>query len=100
MIISISAHLCPSHADFYLLDIFQTDKKLIAKLISEKVTAIQDTNPDMDLVYEALEQLREIMAFENNGTTSRLVDFFRLCKGMIASTEPPVTLSVNSSGSA
>ena len=70
------------------------------------MTAIQDVNTDMDLVYEALEQLREIMVFENNGTTSRLVDFFRFCRvtktsasssvtysASTPSTEPSVTLS-------
>ena len=61
------------------------------------MTAIQDANTDIELVYEALEQLREIIVFENNGTTSKLVDFFRFCKGMTASTDPTVTLSVNSS---
>ena len=51
----------------------------------------------MDSVFQALEQLREIMAFENNGTTSRLVDFFRFCTRETTSTTPPVTLLVNSS---
>ena len=36
----------------------------------------------MDLVYEALEQLWNIMAFGTNGTTSRLVEFLEFCAGM------------------
>ena len=67
----------------------------------------------MNLVYDALEQLREIMAFENNGTTSGLMDFFRFCSDaktfvgssvtyststlseitLLPSTEPPAILS-------
>ena len=46
----------------------------------------KDVNTDVDLVYDALEQLWKIMAFENNGTTSRLVEFFRFCGGVSIST--------------
>ena len=52
---------------------------MIENIISDIETLLQDVNTEMNLVYEALEQLREIMALENNGTTSRLVDFFRFC---------------------
>ena len=38
-----------------------------------------DVDTDVDLAYEALEQVWTTMAFNNNGTTSRLVDFFRFC---------------------
>ena len=41
------------------------------------------------MVYEALEQLWKIMAFQNNGTTSQLVDFLMFC----ASAKSSVTLS-------
>ena len=50
----------------------------------------------MDLVYEALEQLWKIMAFENNGTTSRLVDF--LCFAQLLQ-KPSAGLSVTYSTS-
>ena len=70
-------------------------------------TVIQNANTEMDLVYEALEQLWEILAFETNGTTSRLMDFFRFCavaktsaglsvpySTSTSSTEPSVNLSL------
>ena len=56
------------------------DEKLIDQFIADKVAEItKDVDTDVDLAYEALEQLWKIMAFENNGTTSRMADFFRLC---------------------
>ena len=47
----------------------------------------------MDLVYEALEQPWKTMAFENNGTISRLMDFLWFCKGATTSTTQSVTLA-------
>ena len=48
---------------------------------------------DVDLVYLALEQLRQIMSFENNGTTSKVVDFMRFCAGATPGAEQSVPLS-------
>ena len=48
----------------------------------------KDVDTDVDLVYEALEQLQKIMAFQNNGITSRLVDFFRFCGAVSISASP------------
>ena len=64
---------------------FQMDEKLIDQFIADKVEEItKDVDTDVDLAYKALEQLWKIMAFNNNGTTSRLLDFFKFC----ASVEP------------
>ena len=57
---------------------------------------LQDVNTDTDLVYEALEQLLELMAFEDNGTTSVLVDFFMFCAGVTTSAGSFVTYSTSS----
>ena len=58
------------------------DEKLIGEFIADKQTVIEDVNTDVDLVYEALKQLHKILLFENNGTTSRLVDIFKFCTGV------------------
>ena len=58
---------------------FQRDEELIDNIHSDIETVHKGFNTEMDLVYEALEQLWEIMALENNGTTSKLVDFVRFC---------------------
>ena len=52
-------------------------------------------NPDTELhlVYEALEQLRQIIAFENNGTTSKLLNFLRFCASRSASAVQTIILS-------
>ena len=52
---------------------------MIQNIYSDIQTTLQDVNTEMNLVYEALEQLRVIMSLENNGTTSGLVDFFTFC---------------------
>ena len=57
---------------------------------------LQDVNTEMHLTYEGLEQLWEIMAFENNGTTSVLVDFFMFCAGVTTSEGSSVTYSTSS----
>ena len=41
------------------------------------MNVIENTN--VDLVYEAVNQMRKIMGFENNGTSSRLLDFMKFC---------------------
>ena len=48
---------------------------------------------DVDRVYLALEQLLQIMSFENNGTTSKVVDFMRFCTGSTATSEQSAPLS-------
>ena len=48
---------------------------------------------DVDLVYLALEQLSKIMSFENNGTTSKVVEFMRFCTGAAPDSEQSVPLS-------
>ena len=68
---------------------------MIENIISDIDTVLQDVNTEMNLVYEALEQLREIMALENNGTTSRLVDFFRFCSDAKTSVGSFVTNSTS-----
>ena len=50
----------------------------------------KEADTDVDLVYEALEQLRKIMAFDNNGTTSRLVEYFKFCAGVEKSSASPI----------
>ena len=50
----------------------------------------KDVDTDVDLVYGALEQLRKIMAFENNGTTSRLVEYFIFYAGVETSSASPI----------
>ena len=56
----------------------------------------KDVNTDVDLVYEALEQLRKIMTFDNNGTSSTLVEFFRFCAGFSTSTSPISSATITS----
>ena len=61
---------------------FQEDEKLISQFITDRVAEINnDVDTDVDDMYEALEQLRNIMAFEKNETTSRLVEFLQFCTG-------------------
>ena len=56
---------------------------MIDEFITDKLVEInKDVNTQVDLVFKALEKLREVMSFENNGTTSRLVEFFRFCEGV------------------
>ena len=50
----------------------------------------------MDLAYEALEQFWKIMALGNNGTTSRMVDFFRFCSGVTPDAEQSVETNTTS----
>ena len=50
-----------------------------------------DVDTDVDLAYEALEQFWKIMALRNNGTTSRMVDFFRFCADAEQSVETNTT---------
>ena len=68
-------------------------RKLIRNIASDIQTTIQNVNTEMDLVYEALEQPWKSMAFENNGTISRLMDFLWFCKGATTSTTQSVTLA-------
>ena len=66
-----------------LSSLFQADAELIREVGAEKLAEInKEVDTDVDLVYEALEQIRKIMAFGNNGTTSRLVEFFRFRAGV------------------
>ena len=58
------------------------DEELVEEFITEKQSQIENVNTDVDMVHEALEQLWKIMSLENNGTTSRLVGFFRFCAGV------------------
>ena len=51
----------------------------------------KDVDTDVDLAYEALEQFWKIMALRNNGTTSRMVDFFRFCADAEQSVETNTT---------
>ena len=51
----------------------------------------KDVDTDVDLAYEALEQFSKIMALRNNGTTSRMVDFFRFCADAEQSVETNTT---------
>ena len=68
----------------YTISLFQADVELIREVGAEKLAEInKDVDTDVDLVYWALEQLRKIIGFENNGTTSGLVDFFRFCAGVV-----------------
>ena len=68
---------------------------LISTLITEKKADIeQNVNTDVDLAYKVLEQLWNTMAFKNNGTISRLVEFFGFCA---KSVETSVTLSAAAS---
>ena len=68
------------------------DEKLIEEFISDKQALIEDVNTGVDLVYEALKQLWKLMAFENNGTTSRMEEFFRFCTEAISPVESSVTV--------
>ena len=70
------------------------DEKLIDGFISDKVADIkEEIHTDVELACETLEQLWKIMAFENNGTTSRLVDLFRLCASVETSAEHKISVS-------
>ena len=67
------------------------DEKLIDGFISDKVADInEEVHTDVELVYQVLEQIWKIMALENNGTTSRLVEFLRFCTNA-TSVEPSAT---------
>ena len=68
---------------------------MIENIYSDIETRIRDVNTDINLVDEALEQLREIMALENKGTTSGLVDFFRFCSDSKTSVGSSVTYSTS-----
>ena len=73
------------------------DEKLIDQFIADKVAEItKDVDTDVDLAYEALEQLWKIMALGNNGTTSRMVDFFRFCAGVTPVAEQSVETNTTS----
>ena len=78
---------------------FQVDEKLIDQFISDKVAEINgEIHTDVELAYEALEQFWKIMAFENNGTTSRLVELFRLCASVETSAEHTISVSPFTTG--
>ena len=47
--------------------------KLINKVISERLSMVENLDTDVDLVYEALEKLYEIISYENSGKTSSMV---------------------------
>ena len=66
------------------------DEKLIDQFISDKQAVIEDVNTDVDIAYEALEELRKIMLFKGNRTAFTLADFFRFCAAAISSVEPSV----------
>ena len=53
----------------------------------------ESMDTDVDLVYLALEQLRKTMSFENNGTTSKVVEFMRFCTGAAPDSEQSAPLS-------
>ena len=73
------------------------DEKLIDQFIADKVSEItKDVDTDVDLAYEALEQFWKIMALGNNGTTSRMVDFFRFCAGVTPDAEQSVETNTTS----
>ena len=70
------------------------EEKLIDQFISDKVADIkEEIHTDVELACETLEQLWKIMAFENNGTTSRLVELFRLCASVEKSAERKISVS-------
>ena len=67
---------------------------MIREVGAEKLAEInKEVVTDVDLVYEALDQLRNIMASKNNGTTSRLVEFFRFCSSVVTSEGPSADVS-------
>ena len=67
---------------------------MIKWFLEDKVHEMyRSTDTEVELVFEALEQLRNIVSFENNGTTSRLLNFMRFCAGATPSAEQSVPLS-------
>ena len=75
------------------------DEKLIDQFISDKVAEInEEVHTDVELAYKALEQLWKIMVFENNGTTSRLVELFRLFASVETSAEHKISVSPFTTG--
>ena len=68
---------------------FQNDERLVGEFIANQQDRFEKRpTTELDLASEALELLWEIMSFENNGTTSRLVDYLRFCAGETTSTGP------------
>ena len=76
---------------------FQKDEQLITQLITDKQADIEKKmDTDVDIVYEGLEQVLKILAFETNRMNSKLVDFLSFCAGA-TSAESSVTLSPSAS---
>ena len=62
---------------------------MIDELIADKLKVIdKSVDTDVDLVYEAMDHVRKIMSFENNGTTSRLLDFLKICASSNVAADP------------
>lgn len=76
------------------------DEKLIDEFITDKRDLIAELDTGEDDVYKALEQLLEIMSFENNGTNFKLVDFLTFCGGATTHTDSSVTFAPSVGSSA
>ena len=69
------------------------DVKLIDEFITDKQAVIEDVNTDVDLAYEALEQLQKIMLSTSNKTGFTLADFFSFYAAAVSSVQPSITVT-------